>query len=152
MSAIQSVNIPTSAEGRGLRMEQRAALRERLFQRLDTDGSGGVSRQEFATARQNLPGAGQSRGMAGAADRIGALLTRLDGDGDGQVSRAKLDAAMARRTRPAATEDRPLEDRGLFGLAGALLAQLIGQERRAGSTAEQAQARQGYASAAARAG
>ena len=145
MSAIQSLSIPTSPEGRGMRLEQRAVLRDRLFQRLDTTAGGGVSRQEFLGARQNVPGAGN-------LDRIGAMLMRLDGDGDGQVSRAELDAAMTRRDRPAATVDRPREDRGLFGMASALLAQLIGQDRLPGSAAEQAQARQGYASTAARVG
>lgn len=114
MSAIQSLTIPTGAEARAVRAEQRAAMRERLFQRLDRDGSGGISRQEFLHVLQNLPGAGSS-GHAGAQDRVAAIMTRLDADGDGQVSAGELDMAMSRRegTTPRADAAGPLG--GLLG-------------------------------------
>lgn len=89
MSVIQSVTSLTGAEARAVRGEFRAAARERVIQRLDQDGSGGISRQEFARALQNLPRAGRS-------DRAGILVAQLDADGDGQVSAGELDRAFSR--------------------------------------------------------
>lgn len=101
MSAIQSLNIPSSIEGRSLRGEQRAELRERLLRRFDTQGGAGGVQREFSATLQNLPRVG--------SDRIGAMLTRLDTNGDGQVNRAELEALAARR--------------------GGLLGLLMGQDR-----------------------
>jgi Ca2+-binding EF-hand superfamily protein len=128
MSAIQSLAVPAGTETRAVRAEQRAAMRERLFQRLDRDGSGGISRQEFSRALQNLPGGGSSAGAAtGAQDRTAAIMTRLDTDGDGQVSAGELDAALNRRDAPGAA-------RGGGAAApdtlGDLLAQQTGLARR----------------------
>ncbi len=90
MSMIPAATSPTGAEARAVRSEFRAASRERMIQRLDQDGSGGVSRQEFARVLQNLPGGGNT-------DRAGIIVTQLDADGDGQVSAGELDRAFARR-------------------------------------------------------
>lgn len=90
MSVIQSVTTPVGAEARAVRSEARAAARERMIQTLDRDGSGGISRQEFARALQNLPGSGNT-------DRAGTIVAQLDADGDGQVSASELDRAVSRR-------------------------------------------------------
>lgn len=124
MSAIQAVNVPASSDVRSVRTEHRAALRERLFQRLDRDGSGGVTRQEFANALQNLPGAGNGRGASDAAStRAAAVMAQLDSNGDGQVSSGELDAAFNRReaTRGARGESPTTE------AVGSLLMQLSSQ-------------------------
>lgn len=142
MSAIQALSVPQSNETRAVRAEHRATLRERLFQRLDRDGSGGVNRQEFATALQNLPGAGNLRE---AAQRVAAVVAHLDTDGDGQVSAGELDAALTRRDALRGTR----AETPAAGAVGGLLAQLSAQVhglRAQDSTAAVAQ----YARAAAR--
>jgi Ca2+-binding EF-hand superfamily protein len=53
---------------------------ERMVDRLDTDGSGGIAREEFGRA-------GQRRGPA-----AGEMFARLDADGDGRISAAEFEA------------------------------------------------------------
>jgi len=147
MSAIQSLAVPAGTETRAVRAEQRAAMRERLFQRLDRDGSGGISRQEFSRALQNLPGGGNSAAATGTQDRVAAIMTQLDTDGDGQVSAGELDAALNRRGAPGTARD---SSAGAPDTLGDLLAQQTGLAHRHHGRGANAAAQ--YARAAARSG
>ena len=146
MSAIQAVNVPAGNDVRSVRAEHRAALRERMFQRIDRDGSGGITRQEFANALQNLPGAGNGRGASDVASaRAAAVMAQIDSNGDGQVSSGELDSALNRReaTRGARGESPNTE------AVGNLLVQLSSQSHGLRDQNAASAARQ-YAQAAAR--
>lgn len=67
-----------------------------LFQRLDANGDGKITREEFAKGHALLRaqvGAGQQAGPAGP--RGAALLRALDRDGDGKLSKEEIAAASA---------------------------------------------------------
>jgi len=68
--------------GGGTAMMQQ--MRERIFARVDTDRSGGVSFAEFETARQNVPGRAEE--SAAATE----LFTRLDANRDGVLNAAEM--------------------------------------------------------------
>lgn len=59
-------------------------MRERIFARVDTDRSGGVSFAEFQTARQNMPGRAEE--STGARD----AFARLDANRDGRLSATEM--------------------------------------------------------------
>lgn len=140
MSAIQALNVPQSNDARAVRAEHRAALRERLFQRLDRDGSGGVTRQEFSRALQNLPGGGNAR--AADAERAAAVMAQLDTDGDSQVSAGELDTAMSRRAAARGARGEHPAAEAVGGLIAQLAAQTHGLRNQdaAGAVARYARA------------
>lgn len=62
------------------------------FSKLDTDGSGGLSKSEFQTMIDNGPG--RRGGVSGTSDTSSTdeLFSKLDSDGDGSVSQTELEA------------------------------------------------------------
>ncbi|MBR0679371.1 hypothetical protein GXW74_02640 [Roseomonas eburnea] len=90
-------------------------MRERMFARADSDGSGGLSVDEFKAMGPppgGPPPGGPPPGGAGAAsstegsanaaatsesDAVQSLFNSLDTDGDGTVSQAELEAGRSQR-------------------------------------------------------
>jgi Ca2+-binding EF-hand superfamily protein len=70
-----------------LSAEELAAGRAVLLKRMDPDGDGFVSREEFTNRRPD------PRALERMRERREAVFKRLDTDGDGRISAAELDAA-----------------------------------------------------------
>lgn len=103
----------TDADGNGeisfAEMEaQRAQRRQQMFEKLDTDQSGGLSEAELAKAHEGRRGwrmahRGHGRGGPGGA---AAMLRKADTDGDQALSYAEFEtAALGRFTRADADGD-----------------------------------------------
>jgi Ca2+-binding EF-hand superfamily protein len=87
MSSISSVSGASSAWPDPGAM--RAAMKERMFAKVDTDGSGSVDKSEMQTMVEAI--AIKSGKSVGSADE---LMTKMDGNGDGSLSSDELDAGM----------------------------------------------------------
>ena len=75
-----------------------AQMRDRQFSRADSDRSGGLSLEEFASATRRRPAAlAQAQANSAAAPAASAVrdaFGSLDSNGDGQVSAAEMAAAQ----------------------------------------------------------
>ncbi len=67
----------------------RAAMKERMFAKVDTDGSGSVDKSEMQTMLKAI--ASKNGESLGSADE---LMTEMDRNGDGSLSSDELDAGM----------------------------------------------------------
>lgn len=78
--------------------EEMAARREEMMAKSDTDGSGGLSIEEFSEAAANGP-----MGGAESADgkSIEDIFAEIDADGDGEVSSAEMEEHMEANKPPA---------------------------------------------------
>lgn len=64
-----------------------------FFKKADTDGSGGISKDEFKTMLENGPQKAPGTSDAQAPD-IDKMFAETDSDGDGQISSTENEAAM----------------------------------------------------------
>ncbi len=79
----------------------RAAMKERMFAKVDTDGSGSVDKSEMQTMLKDI--ASKTGKSVGSADE---LMTRMDSNGDGSLSSDELDAGMkSLLPKPSSTVD-----------------------------------------------
>ena len=77
----------------------RAQMKDRLFSKVDTDGSGSVDKSELQSMLDDI--AKKTGATAQSAD---ALFGKLDTDGDGSISKDELDAGMkSLMPKPAST-------------------------------------------------
>lgn len=87
MSSISSVGSASSAwPDPGA---TRAAMKERMFAKVDTDGSGGIDKSEMQTMLKDI--SSRSGMSVGSAHE---LMTKMDSNGDGNLSSDELDAGM----------------------------------------------------------
>ena len=63
-----------------------AALAEKFFSRIDRDGDGRISADEFSAALQNRYGRDTSTEAASDASAFSSIFRKIDTDGDGQIS------------------------------------------------------------------
>lgn len=78
--------------------EEMAAMREQMMAKSDTNGSGGLSIEEFTEASANRPvgGAESAEGKS-----IEDIFAEIDADGDGEVSSTEMDEHMEANRPPA---------------------------------------------------
>lgn len=85
-----------------------------MFAKADTDGSGGLSFDEFKAAAPP----GLSGGSAASDDKLKALFSSLDTDGDGTISQDEMKAAHAHHHHhahaPSSSDQTPNTD-AIFG-------------------------------------
>jgi Ca2+-binding EF-hand superfamily protein len=113
MSSISSVGGASSAwpdPGAG----RAAAMKERMFAKVDTDGSASVDKAEMQTMLDRI---GERTGQSlGNADE---LLTEMDSNGDGGLSSDELDAGMRSLLPPPSSTVQFAERRSQDGAAAA---------------------------------
>lgn len=84
-----------SSTGSG--MDLMAAMREQMMAKSDTDGSGGLSIEEFTEASANRPmGGAESAGGKSVED----IFAEIDADGDGELSSAEIEEHMEANRPP----------------------------------------------------
>lgn len=88
MSSISAVGSASSAWS-GLASSRMGAMKEKMFSKVDSDGSGTVDTGELQTMLDHVRGS--SGTSLGSADE---LLGKMDSDGDGGLSMDELDAGM----------------------------------------------------------
>lgn len=88
------------------------AMKQRMFSKVDADGSKGVDASELASMLLDL--AAKTGTEAGDASE---LMTKMDGDGNGSLSADELDAGMKRLMPPPASTMQFVQQR--HGDAGA---------------------------------
>ncbi len=79
------------------------AMRERMFAKVDADGSGGLSVEEFTEMGKNRPGGAKA---AGEGPDAAELFAEIDADGNGEVSQAELEE-HAKSRRPSGPPPGP---------------------------------------------
>lgn len=93
-----------------------AAMRARLFERADTDGSGGLSKDELTTAMKHRPAPPQGPPPGEAVLNADSLFATLDADGSGEVSAQEHEEGLAalQRERESRTETLSAESQDLL--------------------------------------
>lgn len=78
--------------------EEKAAMREQMMAKADTDSSGGLSIEEFSEAAANRPmgGAGSAEGKS-----IEDIFAEIDADGDGELTSAEMEEHREANKPPA---------------------------------------------------
>lgn len=73
-----------------------SAIREQIFQRVDTDNSNTISKDELAAAISSAPGASSASGPS-----VEALFAHIDTNGDGAIDQSENNAFLqAQQTQP----------------------------------------------------
>ena len=71
--------------------DQMAAMREQMMAKSDTDGSGGLSIDEFSQAAANRP-IGEAESAEGKS--VEDIFAEIDADGDGELTSAEMEEHM----------------------------------------------------------
>jgi Ca2+-binding EF-hand superfamily protein len=71
-----------------------ATLAEKFFSRIDRDGDGKISADEFSTAMQKRYGRDTSTDAASDATAFSSIFQKIDADGDGQISLDEFKAGL----------------------------------------------------------
>lgn len=78
--------------------DQMAAMREQMMAKSDTDGSGGLSIDEFSQAAANRPMGGAESAEGKSVEDI---FAEIDADGDGELTSAEMEEHMEANKPPA---------------------------------------------------
>ncbi len=108
MSSIGSVSSSNWSNTQALQGNRQARMQERMFQKADADGSGGVDATELQTL---LDKAAKKTGTSSDSSTT-ELLSKSDGNKDGSLSSAELDSVMKSMFPPPSSTQDFLRTRG----------------------------------------
>lgn len=108
MSSIGSVSSSNWSNTQALQGNRQARMQERMFQKADADGSGGVDATELQTL---LDKAAKKTGTSSDSSAT-ELLSKSDGNKDGSLSSDELDSVMKNMFPPPSSTQDFLQTRG----------------------------------------
>ena len=108
MSSIGSVSSSNWSNAQALQGNRQARMQERMFQKADADGSGGVDATELQTL---LDKAAKKTGTSSDSSAT-ELLSKADGNKDGSLSSGELDSVMKSMFPPPSSTQDFLRTRG----------------------------------------
>ncbi|MEO0002984.1 MAG: hypothetical protein RLZZ22_676 [Pseudomonadota bacterium] len=114
MSSIGSVSSSNWSNTQALQGNRQARMQERLFQKADADGSGGVDSTELQTLLDKAAKKTGTSSNSSAAD----VLSQSDSNKDGSLSSDELDSVMKSMFPPPSSTQEFLQARGTTSGSG----------------------------------
>lgn len=95
--------------GNQMNVQSMQQFKERMFSRIDSDGSGGVDKTEFSDLAKKMSE------MSGSSPNVEDVYSKYDANGDGALSADELDSFMKDNAPAPPPMNGPMEGRGMQG-------------------------------------